>query len=148
MVIATSVVLNEHYRPYLTVVGNRGFVISMLSLTTLAHVSSRFKIGTSWTPLYTAIGVVLFAVPLIAMATGTAWEMSRVDAHLGHFISARSKVARARTKLSAVRALSTNTRQLRSPMQNTIIGEHSTESSGTMATTSGAPRRSGKQQQQ
>lgn len=73
LVIGASVSLYEYYRPFVTNVDNRTFVLTMLSLATVSHLSAGFKVGTRWPVGSICIALVLFCVPLFATVSGHFW---------------------------------------------------------------------------
>ena len=70
----------------------------MLSLATITHVSSKFKIGTDWETAYIIIAMLLFILPLLAMLTGTAWEL-RQEKKVHVALSVKRKLQGAIEKL-------------------------------------------------
>ena len=63
VVIAFSMCTHEYVRPYPSRVDKRAFVLSMLSLATVTHVSSMFKRGEEWSTQYLIVTAGLFLIP-------------------------------------------------------------------------------------
>ena len=66
MILAVSMILMFYFDPYVAPVDQHVALVSLLSLAGVAHISSIFKAGTTWDPLYIILTALLFLLPLVA----------------------------------------------------------------------------------
>lgn len=66
MVLACAMIMMCYFDPYVAPVDQHVALVSLLSLSGVAHISSIFKAGTTWDPLYVVLTALLFFLPLAA----------------------------------------------------------------------------------
>ena len=59
-------VLMFYFDPYVAPLDQHVALLSLLALAGVSHVSSIFKAGTTWDPLYIILTALLFFLPLVA----------------------------------------------------------------------------------
>ena len=66
MALVISMILMIYCEPYVAKVDQHVAMVSLLSLAGVAHISSIFKSGTSWDPMYIILAALLFLLPIMA----------------------------------------------------------------------------------
>jgi predicted outer membrane repeat protein len=72
-VLAGSVIAMVNQQPYISGVDAQVELFALLCLAAVTHVSSVFQAGEDWSSEFLVLAVVLFVLPLLALAYGIIW---------------------------------------------------------------------------
>ena len=91
MVLACAMIMMCYFDPYVAPVDQHVALVSLLSLSGVAHISSIFKAGTTWDPLYVVLTALLFFLPLAAYGAEHTYQ----HRHRGDKAKAQALVRKA-----------------------------------------------------